>query len=44
MWPKERKLHALLAPLSPVIGGQVSDGTLSGSYLALPELGQRGPA
>ncbi len=29
---KARKTHALLAPLSPVIGGQISGGTLSGSY------------
>lgn len=32
MWLKAQKLNALLAPLSPVIGGQVSDGTLSGFY------------
>jgi hypothetical protein len=32
MWLKARKMNALLAPLGPVIGGQVSGGTLSGSY------------
>jgi len=29
---KARKVNALLAPLSPVIGGQVFDGMLRGSY------------
>ena len=32
MWLKTRKMSTLLAPLSPVIAGQVSGGTLSGSY------------
>ncbi len=32
MWLKTRKMNALLAPLSPVIGGQVCDGVLSGSH------------
>jgi hypothetical protein len=32
MWPKTRKLNALLAPLAPVIDGQTSDGQLKGSY------------
>jgi hypothetical protein len=32
MWLKARKMNTLLAPLSQVIGGQVSDGMLSGSY------------
>lgn len=32
MWLKTRKMNALLAPLSQVIAGQVSDGVLTGSY------------